>query len=151
MQWMKHMNNWNLKQLAQWNIEAWKAYYRHRPSGFEPPLRFYHAVLWTESLEWDAFLFLLSQQRLQTLAFYLHSSERKKKGGEGQKVKRKRNTEHGGKRTREGAKSGIGRLERMKHGDGIKGRDDRSSGIEILMSDTFTKINKPIVTGPCDC
>jgi hypothetical protein len=49
--------------------------------------------------------------------------------------------EHGGKRTREGVKSGIGRLERMKHGNGIKGRDDRSRGIEILMSDSFAKIN----------
>jgi hypothetical protein len=28
-------------------------------------------------------------------------------------------TEHGGKRTRQGVKSGIGRLERMKHGNGI--------------------------------
>ena len=34
-----------------------------------------------------------------------------------------------------------GRLERMKHGSGIKGRDDRSSGIEIPMSDVFVKIN----------
>jgi hypothetical protein len=50
-------------------------------------------------------------------------------------------TEHRGKRTREGAKSGIGRLERIKLGKGIKGRDDRSSGIEILMSDAFPKIN----------
>jgi hypothetical protein len=60
-------------------------------------------------------------------------------------------TEHGGERTREGAKSGTGRVERMKRGNGIKGRDDRSNGIEILMSDTYTKINNPIVTGPCDC
>jgi hypothetical protein len=29
----------------------------------------------------------------------------------------------------------------MKQGNGIKGRDDRSSGIEILMSDVFVKIN----------
>ncbi len=49
--------------------------------------------------------------------------------------------ERGGKRTREGAKSGMGRLERMKHGSGIKDRDDKSSGIEILMSDAFAKIN----------
>jgi hypothetical protein len=35
----------------------------------------------------------------------------------------------------------MGRLERMKHGNGIKDRDDRSSGIEILMSDAFAKIN----------
>ncbi len=34
-------------------------------------------------------------------------------------------------------KSGIGRLE---HGNGIKDRDDRSIGIEILMTDVFTKI-----------
>jgi hypothetical protein len=29
----------------------------------------------------------------------------------------------------------------MKHGNGIKDRDYRSSGIEILMSDAFAKIN----------
>jgi hypothetical protein len=29
----------------------------------------------------------------------------------------------------------------MKHGNGIKGRKDRSSGIEILMADAFAKIN----------
>jgi hypothetical protein len=50
-------------------------------------------------------------------------------------------TEPGGKRTREGTKSVIGRLGRIKHGSGIKDRDDRSSGIEILMVDTFVKIN----------
>jgi hypothetical protein len=35
----------------------------------------------------------------------------------------------------------VGRLERMKDGSGIKDRDDKSSVIEILMSDTFAKIN----------
>ena len=35
----------------------------------------------------------------------------------------------------------MGRLERMKHGNGIKVRDDRSRGIEILMTDDFTKVN----------
>jgi hypothetical protein len=35
----------------------------------------------------------------------------------------------------------VGHLERMKHGSGIKGRDDKSSGIEILMTDAFAKIN----------
>ena len=49
--------------------------------------------------------------------------------------------ERGGKRTREGAKSGMGRLERMKLGSGKKGRDDKSSGIEILMPDAFSRIN----------
>ncbi len=34
----------------------------------------------------------------------------------------------------------MGRLERMKHGSGINDRDDRSSGIEILMTDAFAKI-----------
>jgi hypothetical protein len=29
----------------------------------------------------------------------------------------------------------------MKHGSGIKVRDDKSSGIEILMADAFAKIN----------
>ncbi len=36
----------------------------------------------------------------------------------------------------------MGRLERMKHGNGIKNRDDRSIGVEILMTDTFTKITR---------
>jgi hypothetical protein len=42
--------------------------------------------------------------------------------------------ERGGKRTREGVKSGVGRLERMNHGSAIKDSDDKSRGIEILMS-----------------
>jgi hypothetical protein len=29
----------------------------------------------------------------------------------------------------------------MKHGNGIKGRDDKSNGIEILMTEAFAKIN----------
>jgi hypothetical protein len=29
----------------------------------------------------------------------------------------------------------------MKYGNEIKGQDDRSSGIEILMIDTYVKIN----------
>jgi hypothetical protein len=29
----------------------------------------------------------------------------------------------------------------MKHGSGIEDRDDKSSGIEILMVDSFDKIN----------
>jgi hypothetical protein len=41
----------------------------------------------------------------------------------------------------EGDKSGRGRLERMKHGNGIKDRDDKSNGIEILMTEPFSKIN----------
>ncbi len=41
----------------------------------------------------------------------------------------------------EGAKSGVARLERMKHGSGIKVRDDKSSGIDIRMSDAVAKIN----------
>jgi hypothetical protein len=35
----------------------------------------------------------------------------------------------------------MGRLERMKRDSGIKGRDDRSSGIEILMADAFANNN----------
>jgi hypothetical protein len=45
-----------------------------------------------------------------------------------------------GVKTREVAKSGIGRLDRRKRGGGIKGRDDKSSGIEILMAEDFAKI-----------
>jgi hypothetical protein len=29
----------------------------------------------------------------------------------------------------------------MKHGNGIKGREDRTGGIEILIADVFAKIN----------
>jgi hypothetical protein len=46
-----------------------------------------------------------------------------------------------GEKTREGARSGVTRLDRMKRGSGIKGRDDRSSGIEIHIADAFAKIN----------
>jgi hypothetical protein len=49
---------------------------------------------------------------------------------------------HGRKRTGEGDRSGVGRLERMKHGTGIKVRDDKWNGIEILMTDPFVKINQ---------
>jgi hypothetical protein len=48
---------------------------------------------------------------------------------------------HGGKKTREGDKSGVGHLERMKHTSGIKDREDKSRGIEILISEDFSKIN----------
>jgi hypothetical protein len=48
---------------------------------------------------------------------------------------------HRGEKTREGVKSGVTRLERMKHGSGIKDRDDKSSGIEIRMTDDLAKIN----------
>ncbi len=43
--------------------------------------------------------------------------------------------------TREGVRSGVTRLDRMKHGSGIKGRDDRSTGIEIHIVDVVVKIN----------
>ncbi len=33
------------------------------------------------------------------------------------------------------------RLDRMKRGSGIKGRDDRSIGIESRIDDALTKIN----------
>ena len=52
-------------------------------------------------------------------------------------------TNHRGVNTREGAKSGAARLERMKRGSGIKGRDDKSSGIKIRMADVLAKINPP--------
>jgi hypothetical protein len=48
--------------------------------------------------------------------------------------------EHRGEKTRGGAKSVVGLLERMKHGGGIKCLDDKSSGMEILMTEAFTKI-----------
>ena len=39
---------------------------------------------------------------------------------------------------------GVGRHERMKHGRGMKDREERSKGIEIHIDDTFTII-KPTV------
>ena len=42
--------------------------------------------------------------------------------------------------TREGVKSVVDLLERMKRGGGIKGLDDKSSGMEILMAEAFAKI-----------
>ena len=51
-----------------------------------------------------------------------------------------RQVEHGGKSTREGAKSGVGRRERMKHGSGMKDREERSKGIEIRIPDAFVII-----------
>ena len=46
-----------------------------------------------------------------------------------------------GEKTREGVKSVVGLLERMKRGGGAQGLDDKSSGMEILMADAFAKIN----------
>jgi hypothetical protein len=48
--------------------------------------------------------------------------------------------ERRGEKTREGVKSVVGLLERRKRGGGIKGLDDKSSGMEILMSEGFVKI-----------
>jgi hypothetical protein len=49
--------------------------------------------------------------------------------------------EHRGEKTRTGVKSVVGLLERMKHGRGIMGLDDKSRGMEILMAEAFAKIN----------
>jgi hypothetical protein len=40
----------------------------------------------------------------------------------------------------------------MKHGNGIKDRDDKSSGIEIRMADTLAQINPtdPLILGKQD-
>jgi hypothetical protein len=35
----------------------------------------------------------------------------------------------------------VTRLDHMKHGSGVKGRDDRSTGIEIHIVDAVVKIN----------
>ena len=45
-----------------------------------------------------------------------------------------------GKSTREGVKRGVCRHERMKRERGMKGRDERTRGIEICISDDFTMI-----------
>ena len=45
-----------------------------------------------------------------------------------------------GEKTREGVKSVVDFLERQRHGGGIKGLDDKSSGMEILMTEAFVKI-----------
>jgi hypothetical protein len=52
-------------------------------------------------------------------------------------------------KTREGTKSGRGCLQRMKLGNGIKDRDDKSRGIEIFMTESFAKINPtdPLILG----
>ncbi len=44
-------------------------------------------------------------------------------------------------KTREGDKSVVGRLERMKRGRGIKDLEDKSKGMEILMTEAFAEIN----------
>jgi hypothetical protein len=49
--------------------------------------------------------------------------------------------ERRGEKTREGAKSVPGLLERMKRGRGIKGLDDKLSGMDILIAESFAKIN----------
>ena len=41
---------------------------------------------------------------------------------------------------REWSKNVVGRRERMKHGSGMKDRDERSRRIEILITDTFVMI-----------
>jgi hypothetical protein len=43
--------------------------------------------------------------------------------------------------TREGAKSGAARLDLMKREGGINDRDDKSSGIDIRMTEALDKIN----------
>jgi hypothetical protein len=35
----------------------------------------------------------------------------------------------------------VTRLDRLKRGSGIKGREDRSSGVEIRITDVLAKIN----------
>ena len=50
-------------------------------------------------------------------------------------------SERRGEKSREGDKSVSGLLERMRHGRGITGLDDKSSGMEILMTEVFAKIN----------
>ena len=55
--------------------------------------------------------------------------------------------ERGGKRTREGSRSGVGRHERMKRGSGMKDRDERSRGIEIHIVDVVVII-KPLEQHP---
>ena len=45
-----------------------------------------------------------------------------------------------GEKTREGVKSGVGLLERMKRGGAIKDLVDTSSGMEILMAEAFAKL-----------
>ncbi len=45
--------------------------------------------------------------------------------------------------------TGVTRLDHMKHGSGIKDRDDRSSGIKIPIADVLVKINPtdPLILG----
>ena len=48
--------------------------------------------------------------------------------------------ERRGEKTREGVKSVVDLLERKRLGGGIKGLDDKSNGMEILMAEAFAKI-----------
>jgi hypothetical protein len=52
-------------------------------------------------------------------------------------------------KTREGSKSGVGLLERIQHGGGIKDREDKSRSIVILITEDFTKIKptEPSILG----
>jgi hypothetical protein len=54
-------------------------------------------------------------------------------------VSLKQNTED--KKRGKELKCVVGRLDRMKRGNGIKGRDDKSSGIEILMAEALPKLS----------
>ena len=49
--------------------------------------------------------------------------------------------ERRGEKTREGVKGVVGLFKRMKSDKGIKDLDDKSSGMEILLTDDFVKIN----------
>jgi hypothetical protein len=51
-----------------------------------------------------------------------------------------RPVERRGVKTREEVKRGRGRLRQIKRGRGIKGRHDKSRGMEILMAEAFAKI-----------
>jgi hypothetical protein len=48
-----------------------------------------------------------------------------------------------GEKTREGVKSVVDFLDRKRRGGGIKGLDDQSSGMEILMPKLSSKSNPP--------
>ena len=45
-----------------------------------------------------------------------------------------------GREDKEGVKSVVDLLERKRRGGGIKGLDDKSSGMEIFMAEVFAKI-----------
>jgi hypothetical protein len=90
-------------------------------------------------------LFATGLKKAKTEGRKCHAKTMKSKKNHGKTLKEapfiRRLDKHRGETTREGAKSVVGLLERMNPGGGINGLDDKSRGMEILMTEVFVKIN----------